>query len=1146
MAPVGEDGVCPKCGKTAAGYEPQPSHLQPGTVLRDRYVIGGVLGEGGFGITYIGLDRRLEMRVAIKEYYPRDKASRDATASVAVTGPIGPQAQSYEKGKQRFLREAKVMAKMVKQPAIVTVRDFFEANNTAYIVMEYVDGVTLKEMTEQRGHIPPGELLPMVEPLFGALATLHEAGLIHRDISPDNIMVEHGHIRLLDFGCAREAEGSETLTVTLKQGFAPIEQYGRGGQGPWTDVYALSATIYYCLTGVVPPRASDRAVEDTLMLPIKLGAAITETEEKALLRGMSVLPRGRFQSVRELYDALYNGVFPAKKVPKEPVPKPEPGPEPIIPKPIPEPEPIVSEPEPKPMPKPEPKPRKKTGAVVAAVLALAVIAAAVFWFSRGGLASLRPTPTPEPTAEPTPTPEPTPEPTPPPTPAPGRGQPLDLGAYEDIHTLPAGSYTAADVEDLMNDDSVGVVALADGAVLDLNGEGEYTLTKPLLVGEGAALRASWLRISGDGALQVDGQLDCQGLVTLEGEETKLSISKTGGLPEESERCAVFLMDSGEAMSVADTNLRRHLGGHMQIMPRRPEDILSVTTLDQLLEALEDEKVTAISVDGDITATEGLAISSGKTVWVSEGVTLNVTSENEGGGYINMIDPDTLFEHPNLPGAVLVNEGTVNSCICIEGRSAIYNYGVMSDPASESVSWGVGMSLVLNFGQIRYQRSFDLSENSFLLNAGEIGLADCFLTDADMVNLGQVTVGGLAGWHRLETFHGAGIYNSGTFTVEDTSSVTVHGWMVNRGTVDVKDGGFLRGSVYNDFSGRCYVEGGSSGLICGPGTAEKGREDVNMSFYPNLTDGSVPANAVEVHDEASLRQAEQAGMTVLLRDDLTVSEPLTLTAPVYVAGRLKASALTVYRTQLTLCEGGSLEAEALAAVNDTGDMAETAWLILTKGAGLTVTGSMGMTGAALYAGGGAVDLSGAILDIAYDSAFALRKLEGLSMDRTRLRLATGSIFTTPGDMTFSASGLVMTVEDGEFWAFGPVELAGSSITDRSTWEDSAGLVFTGDRLAFDSCAITLEGTNCGLWSQFADVELNGNTQIVNNGQMNFDGWGAYHMTGDAEASFVNNGTIFFSMEADLVQPVDNRGSFFYNYPDFDPSVVKGIPAEYREF
>ena len=310
MSPAAEGSPCPGCGLTAGSYRPKPHHLPPGTVLMGRYLVGRALGEGGFGITYLGRDLRLELRVAIKEYFPTAWVCRrpDTSPGVSVYTGAGP---DYEKGRSRFLFEARTMARMEKQPEIVGVRDFFEANGTAYIVMEYLDGTTFKELVRRRGRIPARELLDMIEPVFSALSAMHAAGLIHRDISPDNLMLERDSVRLLDFGCAREsALGEETVTITLKHGYAPIEQYQHKGQGPWTDVYALAATIYYCLTGRTPPQALDRLMDDELIPPRRLGAELTEAQERALLRGMGIRQHRRWRSMEEFRSALYGGAVP--------------------------------------------------------------------------------------------------------------------------------------------------------------------------------------------------------------------------------------------------------------------------------------------------------------------------------------------------------------------------------------------------------------------------------------------------------------------------------------------------------------------------------------------------------------------------------------------------------------------------------------------------------------------------------------------------------------------------------------------------------------------------------------------------------------------------------------------------------------------
>lgn len=324
MSPAEDGKPCGACGLTQGSYIPSPHHLPPGTVLKDRYLVGRVLGEGGFGITYIGCDLQLELKTAIKEYFPTDKASRISEVSLDVTSYTGTAGIDYNNGLKKFLQEARAIARMDKQPVIVNIRDFFEANHTAYIVMEYVEGTTFKELVEQRGgRIPAGELFPLIEPLFSALEEMHSNGLIHRDISPENLMIEKGAVRLLDFGCAREAAGGgNTLTIALKHSYAPVEQYQSKGQGPWTDVYALSATIYYCLTGRKPPQAMDRLVEDELIPPRKLGVDLTQRQEEALLHGMCVPPKRRFQSTEEFHTALYEGFIPS--IAKEPIPGPNP------------------------------------------------------------------------------------------------------------------------------------------------------------------------------------------------------------------------------------------------------------------------------------------------------------------------------------------------------------------------------------------------------------------------------------------------------------------------------------------------------------------------------------------------------------------------------------------------------------------------------------------------------------------------------------------------------------------------------------------------------------------------------------------------------------------------------------------------------
>ena len=299
--------LCPHCGKAAAAENPI-HQLAAGTVLNNRYLVGNSLGEGGFGITYLGYDQILDIRIAIKEYYPSGLANRVNTYSnsVAVSQSI-PQ-QTFEHGKENFLREAKSIARFKKERSIVDVNDFFTDNNTAYIIIEYIDGITLMERIKNKGTFECDALIKSMVPLMRSLEKMHAQNIIHRDISPDNIMLEaDGSLKLLDFGAARyfSDEGIKTMSVILKKGYAPYEQYSkRGNQSSWTDVYALCATIYKCITGVTPPDSLDRVVEDELKKPSALGVSISPQQEKALMRGLAVYPKDRIRNINELISAL--------------------------------------------------------------------------------------------------------------------------------------------------------------------------------------------------------------------------------------------------------------------------------------------------------------------------------------------------------------------------------------------------------------------------------------------------------------------------------------------------------------------------------------------------------------------------------------------------------------------------------------------------------------------------------------------------------------------------------------------------------------------------------------------------------------------------------------------------------------------------
>ena len=283
--------------------------LRKGTRLIGRYTIEGVLGQGGFGITYLGIDELHEKKVAIKEFFPQGIVTRNIEYQDTVTVTFVGEKDNYEKGKERFLKEARTMAKFSKDEGIVKALDFFEINNTAYIVMEYLEGITLKQYLRENQRIAPEDLIELLVPLIESLDEIHSQGMIHRDISPDNIMVlPDGRIKLMDFGAARDYTefGEKSLSIVLKPGYAPPEQYQTHGiQGPWTDIYALCATMYKCITGENPPDAIERVMEDSLKKISEFGIAIPPQEEAAIIKGMSVSAKDRYQDIKDFCEDLY-------------------------------------------------------------------------------------------------------------------------------------------------------------------------------------------------------------------------------------------------------------------------------------------------------------------------------------------------------------------------------------------------------------------------------------------------------------------------------------------------------------------------------------------------------------------------------------------------------------------------------------------------------------------------------------------------------------------------------------------------------------------------------------------------------------------------------------------------------------------------
>ena len=303
-----EFSVCPYCGQVEIKKPKEPIHLVPGTVLAERYVIGTAIGSGGFGIVYKAWDSKLESIVAVKEFY----VSRLMTRAEGLKNVIvNKKSQTeYEYRKERFLAEARNMAKFGNHRSIPNVFEFFEENNTAYIVMELLHGVALNEYIAQNGgKIDVDFALLIANEVGKALISLHEQNIIHRDVAPDNIFICSGkdiRIKLMDLGAAKLADSTDdVIDIILKPGYSPTEQYDNSKNiGPWTDIYALGATLYMLVTGIKPDESTNRKINDTVVPPNQLNPAISENISNAIMKAMAVEKHMRFKNVSEFLSAL--------------------------------------------------------------------------------------------------------------------------------------------------------------------------------------------------------------------------------------------------------------------------------------------------------------------------------------------------------------------------------------------------------------------------------------------------------------------------------------------------------------------------------------------------------------------------------------------------------------------------------------------------------------------------------------------------------------------------------------------------------------------------------------------------------------------------------------------------------------------------
>jgi formylglycine-generating enzyme required for sulfatase activity/predicted Ser/Thr protein kinase len=297
-----------------------PNHLPSGHLLHQRYSIQKCLGQGGFGITYLAYDQKLEQEVCIKELFVSGNSTRGANLTVhsQTTGEF-----SFPDFVQRFIQEARQLARF-QHTNIVRVIDIFEENHTAYTVMEFIAGETLKEKIQREGAMNPQVALKLIAQLLDAVEEVHAKGMLHRDIKPDNILLSpEGRVVLIDFGSARDFTEGKTTTQTamLTPGYSPIEQYSnRAQRGPYTDIYALGATIYYLITGEKPLAATDRNLEE-LKAPHILNPKVSSQVSSAVLLAMDMKPENRFQQIKDMREAL-SSLQQREQNPPPPAPNP--------------------------------------------------------------------------------------------------------------------------------------------------------------------------------------------------------------------------------------------------------------------------------------------------------------------------------------------------------------------------------------------------------------------------------------------------------------------------------------------------------------------------------------------------------------------------------------------------------------------------------------------------------------------------------------------------------------------------------------------------------------------------------------------------------------------------------------------------------
>ena len=302
---------CPRCGFSWEKMRKGGRELEPFTILAGRYLLGVQIGAGGFGITYIAMDLDKEQPVAVKEFFPAALAVREGLRVAARPGEEG---RYFREALRGFRREADLLSRFAGLKGIVSFRELTEENGTLYLVMDFVAGMTVKQYMRWSGRtFTEEQTLSLMRPVLEAVGEMHARGVLHRDISPENLICRpDGQLVLIDFGAAREYHPGEeeNMTVILKHGYAPEEQYHAGScQGPWTDIYACCAVIYQMISGIQPQDAAGRGERDLLTPLDRIGGlSVSSGTSGVIRRGMDLDIHARYRTVGELMGDLYRSV----------------------------------------------------------------------------------------------------------------------------------------------------------------------------------------------------------------------------------------------------------------------------------------------------------------------------------------------------------------------------------------------------------------------------------------------------------------------------------------------------------------------------------------------------------------------------------------------------------------------------------------------------------------------------------------------------------------------------------------------------------------------------------------------------------------------------------------------------------------------